>query len=241
MAILVGSARIDENGRAVDGRPGDQKQIQASSDMKGEVSQQNFYVHSKGWYILRCKEELYRAKLAEAMIVACDNPNIGYSQSDRLGVVKNGVHSTVLTNADCSSLVRQCIKEATGKDVGNFSTLNEADVLEKSGLFESRRKYISQSDTPLYTGDVLVTCTKGHTVIVTKGGRAVTHNVQYYPQYKGKSSSIVQALADVGEKDTSFKHRKKIAIANDISNYKGTSDQNLNLLTLIKHGKLKKA
>lgn len=42
------------------------------------------------------------------------------------------------TETDCSDLVRGCIYEATGIDVGAFSTATEPSVLEKSGLFAKK-------------------------------------------------------------------------------------------------------
>ena len=47
MAILVGSARHDENGKYVNGVIGDNLQ-KGIDDTAGEVSMQNMYVHSKG-------------------------------------------------------------------------------------------------------------------------------------------------------------------------------------------------
>jgi hypothetical protein len=63
----------------------------------------------------------------------------------------------------------------------------------------------------------------------------------YYPKYTGTSDSIVDALAAVGETDTSKAHRTKIAAANGISGYSGTAAENTKLLVLLKNGKLKKA
>ena len=63
--------------------------------------------------------------------------------------------------------------------------------------------------------------------------------VAYYKKYTGKSTSLVDALASIGV-DSSFSNRKKIAKANDISNYSGTAAQNTKLLELLKNGKLKK-
>ncbi len=64
-----------------------------------------------------------------------------------------------------------------------------------------------------------------------------------YPQYTGSSSSIVTALKTVGV-DSSFSFRAKIAVANGIvsntSQYKGSSSQNRQMLSLLKQGKLKK-
>lgn len=162
----IGSARIDERGKASGGKAGDQKQT-SSPDYKGEVSMQNFYVSSKGWYILRAKNPDIASKIALAMTIACNNPNIGYNQARRLDIIKdgNGTHTTQPTSCDCSSLVRQCVRES-GIEVGNFTTANEASVLMATGQFD---KLTYKTGTTLYLGDILVTKTKGHTVIVTSG------------------------------------------------------------------------
>nr|DAK79858.1 MAG TPA: protein of unknown function (DUF3597) [Caudoviricetes sp.] len=60
----------------------------------------------------------------------------------------------------------------------------------------------------------------------------------YYPRYRGFSISIVDALQAIGVKDVTLPHRKKIAKANGITNYKGTASQNLKMLKLLKKGKL---
>nr|DAH73063.1 MAG TPA: putative peptidoglycan binding domain protein [Caudoviricetes sp.] len=168
MAIMVSSARSDERGRYSGGKAGDQKQKSKTNDTRGEVSMQAMYTHRRGWYILRPKKVSHADAIAELGIKAANNPNIGYSQSDRLGVVKHGINTKVKTNADCSSLVRQAVKEATGRDPGNFTTANEAKVLAATGLF-TKIGYVNQSKTPVYNGDILVTKTKGHTVIVVSG------------------------------------------------------------------------
>ena len=56
MGIIIGSARADENYKYSGGRRGDQRQ-KSSYDTSGEVSLQSFYVHKKGWYILRPKKQ----------------------------------------------------------------------------------------------------------------------------------------------------------------------------------------
>lgn len=165
MGIIFGSARIDENGNISGGQAGDQT--------GQEVSTQSYYMHSKGWYCLRPKDSNYAEKIATAMQQACDNNNIGYDQGQRTtvwnalkqyGSLKN---ISIPCEADCSLLIRCCVYQATGKDVGNFDTSAEAGVLESSGLFENRFNVTSESQ--LYNGDVLVTKSKGHTVIVVSG------------------------------------------------------------------------
>lgn len=168
MAIYIGSARHDEHGACYSGgKAGDQLQT-STFDTKGEVSQQAFYVHSKGWQVLRLKNKSDRSALGAKMRKACNNANIGYDQSNRTAILKNGVGSTTPTECDCSSLVRQCVKEATGKDPGNFTTENELSALLATRLFEHKGRYTSSMS--LCVGDVLVTSTKGHTAIVTITG-----------------------------------------------------------------------
>lgn len=166
MSVIIGSARIDEHGNAHGGAAGDQKQT-STPDYKGEVSMQSFYVHSKGWYIFRAKNAEHAEKLAECMERACNNANIGYDQWQRDNIVRDHTNSKVKTECDCSSLVRECIIEATGTDPGNIRTVDMPYMLSKTGLFEPQMTYTT--GTTLYTGDILVTKTSGHTVIVVKG------------------------------------------------------------------------
>lgn len=167
--ITIGSARMDERKKYSGGTAGDQLQKSTTNDNVGEVALEPFYVHSQGWFVIRPKSVEHAVALSDRILTACNNPKIGYSQSNRLGVVDHGVESKVNTNCDCSSLVRQCIREATGKDPGNFTTGNEASVLHTTGLFEDKFVYVSDTKTPLYNGDILVSCVKGHTAIVVSG------------------------------------------------------------------------
>lgn len=175
MTIYIGSARSDENGKYSGGKPGDQKQT-STNDLKGEVSIQPFYIHKKGWDVLRPRTKALAQGMADAMIRACSNACIGYSQSDRLGIIKNGTRTNISTNCDCSSLVRQCVNEASALNVGNFNTANEAVVLMATGMFEM---FSYVPGIKLYSGDVLVTKTKGHTAIVTMGEVKTTPEVGY--------------------------------------------------------------
>ena len=79
--VIIGSARIDERGNASQGKAGDQT--------CKEVATEPYYRHRLGWYLLRPKEAAVAKKLAQAMREGCANDNIGYSQSDRYGVLNN--------------------------------------------------------------------------------------------------------------------------------------------------------
>ena len=157
MKVVIGSARIDENGKLTGGKAGDQT--------GKEVSTQTFYMHSKGWIGLRAKDSALAEKLAKGMQIACDNPNIGYDQNERLGVVRNGIESKVKTECDCSSLVRAVLKYA-GVEVCNFTTSTAKAVIMSTGLFDEVK---INSAADVTNGMILCTKTKGHIVIVISG------------------------------------------------------------------------
>lgn len=94
---------------------------------------------------------------------------------------------------------------------------NKADGKVLSGLVRRRAAEKRLFDTP----------------VKTSSSKAQS----YYKKYTGKSASIVNALASIGV-DSSFSNRKKIAKANNITNYSGTAQQNIKLLELLKSGKL---
>ncbi len=172
MPVKIGSARIDENGRATGGKPGDQT--------GREVMTENWYKHKKGWRVFRPLSLAVAEKSAYAMQAACDNPNIGYDQADRLTLYKVASEvgfdpACVKTRCetDCSALVRVCEAYA-GVNLPNFTTDGEPRALLDSHEFMELlgSKYTDSSDY-LKRGDVLVTATKGHTVIVlTNGSKA---------------------------------------------------------------------
>ena len=189
MAVIVGSARIDENGRLSGGKAGDQT--------GKEVATEPFYVHKQGWNVLRAKDPNVAKKIAESMLRACNNKNIGYDQYQRLGVITYGTGSTVPTECDCSALVRQCVKEASGVDAGNFTTSNEKSKLLATGLFT---EVTFTSVSALRLGDVLVTKTTGHTVVVVDAPAQDSNQTSgidvIYRVYAGKWYSAVKNTLD---------------------------------------------
>ena len=190
MKVIIGSARRDENGKYAGGKPGDQDGV--------EVSTQNYYVHTKGWYMFRFLSDEHAKKVAKAMWDACMNNNIGYCQAHRsiMAMLKKYGSMKAIgekTETDCSDLVRGCIYEATGIDVGAFSTATEPSVLEKSGLFA--KKVSVTSATVLKSGDILVTKSKGHTVIVVSvGGSAPSGSASTSkPAVSGSTAKVESA------------------------------------------------
>ena len=182
MAVKVGSARIDENGKTHGGKAGDQN--------GKEVSTQAWYKHSKGWRVLRCKNADKAEKIARAMQAACDNANIGYDQYQRdslynaaKGVDFDPARVDTPCETDCSALVRVCLAYA-GITVKNFRTPNEASILLRSGEFiELKESRYTDQSSYLRRGDILVTRTQGHTVVVlSNGSKAETTPAEEAPR-----------------------------------------------------------
>ena len=63
------------------------------------------------------------------------------------------------------------------------------------------------------------------------------NTIKYYPPCSKSTRSIVMALQSI-QVDSSMTNRKKIAEANCIKNYTGTAAQNIQMLNLLKEGKL---
>lgn len=166
--VIIGSARIDENGHASGGQAGDQN--------GEEVSTQKYYLHEKGWNVLRAKEPQVREAIARDMEWACANNNIGYDQSQNQTLYQTakpvGFNCSLVgtpCETDCARLVRVCVLYA-GVKVSDFYTGSEKEALLATGAFE--QVYPSMPDG-LMRGDILVTKTKGHTVVVLTNGANV--------------------------------------------------------------------
>lgn len=172
MAIRIGHASIDENGRAAGGAAGDQT--------GRELCIRDWY--AKGWNVLL---RPVRADLAEksaaAMEAACANPNIGYDQGNR-----NTLHAKAKAvgfdlskidsgcECDCSSLVHVCAiaggaNLTYGSNGYTTSTMARAFVASGDYMKLTGSEYLT-SDELLKRGDILVK-EGSHTVMVLGGGK----------------------------------------------------------------------
>lgn len=186
--VVIGSARHDELGNYRGGKSGDQLQ-KFVDDFKGEVSMQYLkdFVGKRKWYIIRLKDNVHAYRLGLAMKMACNNKNIGYDQNNRFSIMTHGVEAHQVTECDCSSLVRACIKWAVGLSVPNFTTLNEVEVLKKTSLVKEVLEY--RVGVKIYEGDIFVTTTKGHTGIAVDGEKRTVAKTVY--KYAGVDYSKV--------------------------------------------------
>ena len=179
MAVRVGSARIDENGKAYGGAAGDQT--------GKELSTQNWYKHSKGWRVFRAADPETALKVARFVEAACASPLIGYDQWNRhtlYNAIKDvGFDLSKLkkkVECDCSSLVRTALAFAGIMSIPeSFRTGNMPSALLGTGKFVELKgtKYTDQS-AYLGMGDILVTKTSGHTVVVLNDGAKYEGSVQ---------------------------------------------------------------
>ena len=172
MKVYIGNAVGNEKGTANGGKPGDQT--------GREVRIQEWYKNKKGWRVFRPKSVETAQKLVYDMKAACENDNIGYSQSKRNTLYNASkqygfdcAEVDVPCECDCSSLVRVCILYA-GIKINDFNTASEPTRLLNTGAFEEMigEKYTDSPDY-LKEGDILVTRTKGHTLVILNDGDKV--------------------------------------------------------------------
>ena len=168
MAVKIGHASIDENGRISGGAAGDQT--------GKEVCTRDWY--NKPWtMVLRPKNSTIAEKMATAMEQACANNNIGYDQNQRTTLYTYAKQagwnlSKIGTKCetDCSALVAVCANAAGLSVSKDMYTGNEEKCLINTGMFTklTDSKYIAQS-AYLKRGDVLLSVGH-HTAIVLSNG-----------------------------------------------------------------------
>ncbi len=199
MAVKIGNAVHDENGKARGGQPGDQT--------GKEVLIQNWYKNKKGWRVFRPKSSTDARKIAAAMRASCKNDAVGYDQGqgDRNTfydeAAKVGFDPALVTTpceTDCSAAVRVCLAFA-GIMLPNFNTASEPSLLLKSGRFDelTGAEYTDTSDR-LREGDVICTATKGHTaVVLTNGPKAEKLDPEPAPEPEPEKKKMIRVKGTV--------------------------------------------
>lgn len=131
MAIKVGNASIDENGKITGGEIGDQN--------AKEICVRSWY--SKPWNVyLECTDDTLAKKASDWMDRICEDKDFGYDQNERwtgyYSIKKNGYKlDGAKGEFDCSSLVITCYIFA-GLDISpDGYTGNLKSKLLKSGKF----------------------------------------------------------------------------------------------------------
>lgn len=141
MAVKIGHASIDENGKIVGGKTGDQT--------GKEIFIRNWY--SKPWNVyIECTDKILADKASDYMDQICLDDNYGYDQGQRL----TGYNSIVANEGkvkggkgefDCSSLVASCYKLAGLNISPALTTRNLRSALLATGKFKAYTgaKYIN--------------------------------------------------------------------------------------------------
>ena len=195
MAIRIGHASINENGKINGGVAGDQN--------GKEVCIRNWY--NGGWeFLARAKDLSAAKKIASACEAGCANPNIGYSQNRRntlnTQAQKVGYDLSKIGTAcetDCSAFVSVCVL-ASGVRLdysGNLPTTRTLkSVLAQTGAFEilTDSRYLSGTGY-LRRGDIL--CKAGsHAVVVLDEGTEKDVGISFPLLKKGSKGQSVKAL-----------------------------------------------
>lgn len=192
MAVKIGHASIDENGKANSGSAGDQT--------AKEVCTRNWY--SKPWTsVIRPKDSAAAEKIAKAMEQACANDKIGYDQYQRTTLYTQAKalnwdlsKITTACECDCSSLVAVCVNAAGITVSKDIYTGNELSALKATGGFTvfTDSEYIGKSDK-LKRGDILLG--KGHTAIVLTDGTSAATSAKPVATESNQTSKTVEELA----------------------------------------------
>lgn len=191
--VALGMAAKDEHRGYSGGEAGDQT--------GQEVYILNTWYDQSWTSVLRPTDATLAEKIAQAMEAACENPNIGYDQSQRntlyIQAKKTGLNLAKITTpceCDCSSLVSICCICAglpenlfyVGGNMCTTWTLEDACLMTGKFMNLTDTKYTRQKDY-LKRGDILLNRDQ-HVVVVLGTGKNVETptNSPDAPLYKVK-------------------------------------------------------
>lgn len=189
-----------------------------------------------------CMKNVEKAGLGKDVIIFADFEYDTVTDAKKKGIILGSKECITFTQAFCETV------EAAGYKAGIYTNQDYYKNMYKKQLMDKYIIWLAD-----YEGEPGFPCTFRQTS--SKGSvPGISGNVdldewyqaeevsdpEYYPVYSGYSISLVVALRSLGV-DFSYGHRKKIALANGITGYKGTAGQNTRLMELLKAGKLVKA
>lgn len=191
MAVKIGHASIDENGKASGGKAGD--------STGKEVCTRQWY--SKPWqYYLECTDNRIANIAATYMEQICNNDNVGYDQAERLTLynqlkVHKDVSKLTPCECDCSSLVACCYIMAGLNINPSCTTRNIKSTLLSTG------KFISYSDSEHIINDKKakrggIFLKEGSHVVMALENGASANNSNFSLFHKAIDVSIYQGDID---------------------------------------------
>lgn len=130
-------------------------------------------------------------------------------------------------NVDTNYLYRDLINDIKNSNSINIKSVEELANEVIDGVWgngEERKQKLTDSGY-------------NYKEVQAKVNEILKNKTNYYTKCDFYQSSLVDALKSISV-DSSYENRKKIASKNGISNYLGTYEQNMQLLNLLKNGKL---
>lgn len=170
MSIKCGWASIDERGKIKGGKAGNQT---------GKELKIGTWYYFGQTQVIRWKDRAQAKKYAKIIEAFCQNPHIGYDQSQRTTLYeylkkRSWETSGVLQNVetDCSETVVCGVNVTVGRTLLSSAlyTGNLANALMQTGLFKkyTGSKY-NKSDVYLMTGDIIIK-PNGHVITALGNG-----------------------------------------------------------------------
>ena len=190
MAVKIGHAAQDENGRG---------EGLISGDQTGkEVCISKWYVSGSGWgWYIEAKDPELRERMAVMMEQACANPKIGYSRTNRYkwyasAKANGGDVSLASGDCDCSSLVSGLANLCGANVTNKLATKSMLAAFKKSGDFNIYTD-ADHLETDLFARRGGIYLRVGHTLMVLQNGSCAGYPVNEeadvdppYVQIKGK-------------------------------------------------------
>lgn len=121
--------------------------------------------------VFRFKNPQYREDIAKAITFACENPNVGYSNTHRWTFeqqvaslpggfqISNLAKVSVPCDTDCSMLVALCFKCVTGVNLGSTDTRHMQEAIRKTKLCTELKNFSEKTQATGYglqIGDICV-------------------------------------------------------------------------------------
>ncbi len=160
---------------------------------------------------IRCQDQLIDEQMVAYMAEA---KSLGVDNMDALMMCANIRHQGGL-----SAVKRVLGKTSTPYTLDNIYAALKTDTGNQVGAYTSRQKFVYNTLKKYISGDS-------------------ASNVKYLPACSESEESIVTALTSVGVANADAEYRMRLAIANGITDYAYTAEQNTKLLDLLKKGML---
>lgn len=158
-------------------QPGNQRWLTNNPNLPDEVAVMGWWDGRTGnppkplKSVFRFKNKQFREDIAYAMKLACNNPNVGYSNTNRWTyesqvaklpggfTISNLSNVSIPCDTDCSMLVALCFKCVTGVNLGTTDTRHIQDAINSTKLCTELKNFSEKTQATGYglqVGDICV-------------------------------------------------------------------------------------